>query len=784
MCSLLSTIPEGFEVSLGCGTGGWFAGVLVRPDRDKPYVEDLGEKVSSVGARLRAGQTDGAWQDALCGPVGLQIVLVREGQNQPEVLQTGDRLWGPAAGDTATGEALLCWCEKRSEAWALVVWQDGEARTLVSSSHLLCAPAVAEVDGVVHAACQEMGAAGPEVFVCAEDGTRLYTKPGRAPRLLAVGACLCLVHEEPAVDRCPLRLVEFEGGKHTRDLALPAGDDLNLKPDLAATPAGDLYVAHEACPAWGHDHFLGRHRDLYLWHLAAGADVFCAAPGRLSIPYRASHGLNEPPVQPRLLLVDGQPAVAFRRFEYYTARPLSWHVYLTRCDGCTWTPPARLSSVHGLPETAYAVRENGGQLLAAFTNCEQRPPLTLEDYYAGREAQGMPGRVHNTFVTIESLPLDTDHGPVPSLPNRVGEEYGISLGVRAPAPPPPHHAPPSAPGELVWGDLHQHTLWSKCISPVDGTREENLRYQRDVLGCRVFSFGEHTTMMSDSEFTYCLDQMEAEAGADGVVIYGTEPWSEGHDTNLYAIDREVFQRLRLIYQRHRSLEAILREIKREFPKREVACLRHFHGGGAGRWNVAAPAVVETRVPEIEPAMEAMQIRGNVFLGETDAHPGLPAFPVNFLNAGARIGLVGGTDHSNDPGPNHFCLTGFWVEAFTAEAVWDALWERKTVALSNGKIGIWAQAGDVPIGEGLSASGEVRICAWLSSARDLTRATLVRDGEVLGWQAVAGTTAEIELVDPAPAPGAHWYCVTAEAESSPDLRRPVMGHASPFFVAVE
>ena len=82
-----------------------------------------------------------------------------------------------------------------------------------------------------------------------------------------------------------------------------------------------------------------------------------------------------------------------------------------------------------------------------------------------------------------------------------------------------------------------------------------------------------------------------------------------------------------------------------------------------------------------------------------------------------------------------------------------------------------------------SEGVVRVKAWLSSARKVRRATLIRNGEVLGWQDTDAETVAIELVDEDAPQGAHWYCVTAEAESSPDLSRPVLGHASPFFVTV-
>ncbi len=779
----LVKVYQGFSISAGIGAAGWFGAVQARPDRDKPFVEDLGETDANQGAKLKAGRTDADWQKALLGQVGLRAVLAQDGAKDTTCLLETDQLQGPAAAKRTTADALLAWTMQENDQWRLQTWRDGDAQTLYSSANALRHPTVAEIEGRVAAACQEMTDSGPQIVVHFAAGDEILRTAGRQPLLLADGSRLFMLCEKPDRDSCSLQLCEFRNGELRRDITLPAGDALNLNADMVVDPAdGSLYIVHESCPAWGYDHFIGRHRDLYLWRLDRDENRIVASPGRLPVPYAASHDLNRPPVQPRIAVHDGQPVVAFRRFCYWGARPFSWHVYCMKFDGCTWGTPVQVSSHYGLQETDYALFSDGSRLLLAYTACEQRPPLTPEDVDAGREPRGMPGRVHNHWTVVEAVDLQNGQPPQRLLPNHLQGEYTISLGTRDIAPEPPRNAPDNAPRYLAWGDIHQHTLWSKCMSPVDGTLRENLRYQRDVLGCRVFSAAEHTTMMSDSEFTYYCDELAAEAGADGVALYGCEPWSNGHDTNLYAIDREVFQRLRLIYMRHRELGEILENIRKEFPNREVACLRHFHGGGSGTWSTGSPDVPSTHMPEIEPAMEAMQIRGNVFLGETEAHPGLPAFPVNFLNAGCRVGLIGGTDHSSPwARNNHFCLTGFWVEEITPEAVWDALWNRRTIAMSNGKIAIWTDCQGHEMGKDVKADGDVRIRAWLSSARPIRRVTLVRDGEILGWQDVNAETAELELVDQNPASGSHWYSVTAEADSSPDLPRPVTGHSSPVFI---
>lgn len=791
-------IPEGFACAAGFGAAGPYAAVLVRPDRDKPFVHHLGERDNTTGAELKPGKTLAQWREALVGTSRLRAVLVtrKGGAWQETDLTEAERIEGPAVASRTDAEALVAWSGRKEGRWELRLYRDGATETVLVTERVLRAPAVAEAEGTVYLACQAMEPKGCTIRLVDGTGTVLLETTGRNPRLERVGKRVYLLHERPAPSACTLVLTEIESGEARRSWDIPAADDLNLNAALASDPEAEtLYIAHETTPAWGYDHMLGRHRELCLWRLAANGSgpeaVAHTANGRLPVPYAASHGLNRTALQPRVCLLEGEPAVAFRRHQYYLPGAFAWHCFLIRHTPAGWTAPVRISPEHGLPETAYAVLGEGAGVLTALPCSAQTPGLTREEYDRGEEGRSM-GRVHETWVELATRPAEKDLGPVAPLPNHNQGTYTITLAARDVAPDPgPVRAEEGTP-RLIWGDLHQHTVWSKCIAPIDGTREENLRYQRDMLGCRVFSFGEHTTMMSDSEFTYYLDQMEAEAGADGIVLYGCEPWSLGHDTNFYAIDREVFEWLRYIYLCTRSLKEMIHTVAREFPHREVAALRHFHGPTVAHfeergdpdlpWGSNAPEVPSTHVPAVEPAMEAMQIRGNVMMYERD---GQPRFPVNFLNGGAKIGLVGGSDHSSPKDlKNHFCLTGFWADEPTAEGVWKALWNRKTLAASNGKIALWPTVEGAVLGEEVKAAGPVRVRVRFAAARPVTRMTLIRDGEILPWTAVNAANGEIELTDPDAAAGARWYCVTAEGESAPDLQAPVLVHASPFFVNQE
>ena len=131
-------------------------------------------------------------------------------------------------------------------------------------------------------------------------------------------------------------------------------------------------------------------------------------------------------------------------------------------------------------------------------------------------------------------------------------------------------------------------------------------------------------------------------------------------------------------------------------------------------------------------MEAMQTRGNMMV---TSFRDRPFFPNNFLTSGARIGLVGGSDHSRGAGPNRFCLTGLWVSDVTPQAVFDALRSRRTVATANGKIAVWATSQGKSIGESVSVSGSVTIEAHLACATPIHRVCLMRDGELLAWHEI-------------------------------------------------
>ncbi|MCK5380401.1 MAG: hypothetical protein KAJ81_02955, partial [Candidatus Latescibacteria bacterium] len=611
---------------------------------------------------------------------------------------------------------------------------------------------------------------------------------GRRPRLAGSNAGQAFLMVERST-RLNVNLVAYRLNSRgaMKPIHAPRMGDYNFNAHLACHSSdGSVYAVYEVCPRWGMDERVGLHRDMALMGLAPGADRFEAEPdtqdGILSIEraaFKDGSVQNLTTINPRVFLLDDKPAVAFRGFRFVGAKSYGWDTYLMRHSLGRWVPPVRISEHPGPPDAGYAVLSRGEEVLCFLPCCDHLPVRSFAE-----EANGLPGRptqpARKHRIEISRLRNDESFCSV-----AIPVDKQAAYIPREVAPDPPAMALPGETLTLIWGDLHAHSAYSKCMSVNDGSPQDVLRFQRDVLGCRVLCLTDHVEYMTQPEFTHVLDCLEEEAGDDCIPLYAVE-WAKrpAHHTNFYAMDRGVFERLRALMLVSDHLTPLYERIKRELPPGSVTAIRHMHGINQDDYGVSGPRVTDTHDPELEWAMEAMQTRGNMM---GTAYPSWPPFPNNFLNKGAKIGLVGGSDHSRGRGSNRFCLTGFWVHEASPVGIFRAIRDRKTIAASNVKIAVYATLDGRAMGAVVDVSDSVRITCRLSSAREIHQVCLMRDGVFLSWTDVGATEATVELVDEDVAPGPHWYVVTVDAafvEPEPAGYCPSdIVHASPFFVNV-
>jgi hypothetical protein len=321
------------------------------------------------------------------------------------------------------------------------------------------------------------------------------------------------------------------------------------------------------------------------------------------------------------------------------------------------------------------------------------------------------------------------------------------------------------------------------MASMDGSPEEMVRFQRDVLGCKVLTFTDHLHLMNQREVAYHWDMLEAEAGDECVVLYGCEPGTfPDHHTNFYAIDRDIADRLWRIVYRFHSRNEIYRRIRKELPPRSVAVMRHFHGWNWQGGDPQSDLIGRDWAADLEIAAEAMQNRGCSLLNQTPNDPGLPAFPANFFDKGAKMGLVAGSDHNGGQGILHYCITGIWAEKADAQSVWEALWNRRTLAGQNGKVALWTTCNGQPMGSEVQGVDTVSVQVQASSARPLRRAALMVNGELGPWTDLEGTSARFELETKYYGPNPAWACVAVEADGAYQDSS-VLTFSSPHFLAL-
>ena len=781
----LRVIQGGYSCDAGLTPDGWFAGVKVIEDFDARYLAECGRQTVT----FREGVSEEKWSDEFCSaPRKLILVGDLAGREVCETLAEADRIDGPATADGP--RPAVAWIEKAGGTYRLMLRTPEGTQCVLESEKPRRAPALAWAGGEALLACEYAERGRSFVEVRKVSGESLHTTEGSRPRLVSAGpGRLVLI-----VERCNgpqsfvLAACECFVGGPAREVPLPPADDYNLNADLVVEPLdGTVYAVWESCPAWGYDERVGLHRTLSLWYLSDGGSTFQPAPGTANgfLPVRHEAYLdgtmhNYVPIHPRVMLIDGEPAVAWRRFRFTGVKGFGWDTFLTRMVDGRWTSPERVSANEGPQDSRYAIRSRGEELLGFFPCSDNRRSRTFEEEAAGDPGSGRTGYANNHRVEISRFGVNESH-PDLAVPHWKRGVYVVNPGLEKVAPDPlPLDGEPEGLA-LIWGDLHAHSSYSKCMSGNDGTPQDVLRFERDTLGCKVLCLTEHVEYLSSPEFTHVLDTVESECGEDCIPFFGVE-WAKkpAHHTNFFAIDREIFDRLRALMLVCDHLTPLYERIRQELPAGSVVAIRHMHGMSSDDFGVSGPRVTETHEPATEWAMESMQTRGNMMVAPCGK---VPPFPNNFLNSGARLGLIGGSDHSRGGGPNRFCLTGFWVPEITPRAAFDAIRNRKTVGVANGKVAMWPTLGGKPMGESLTAEGPVRIQVRLSCATSILRACLMRDGTLLDWQEIGAPVAQVELMDNDPPAGSHWYSVTVEAQSAFE-RPPILAHASPFFVEVE
>jgi hypothetical protein len=637
-----------------------------------------------------------------------------------------------------------------------------------------------------------------QIVVTNRTGQEILRREGRRGKMIGgSNRCFLLYEKLNGVNNVTIHVVKMEQGLVTGELEIPPMDEINFNAEgFFKSEDNTLYVVYAASPALGMNELVNKNRSIGLSIIDTEAMNCLYQKTNIVVDVHRETlfetcVFNLTPEYPQVKIINNIIVVFFTQFRYRGKKTFGWDRYAIKWENDHWNIPVRLTENYGPNDSGYSVLAVKDRIYGFFPVCHQRPISTIEEIENGVKSNRCTDNIRNCSVEIRELDL-TQSLPAIEKPKKMDSFYVIDKSPRKVVvdPEPLDNIPDSK--RLIWGDLHEHTQYSKCESCNDGSPEDVLDFQRDVLGCQVLAVSDHVEYMSHPEITHVFDSVEKACRGYYIPLYGVE-WAKmpSHHTNFFTIKREIFEELRILMIATQDRNSLYDRIKKELPEKSVIAIRHFHGFNNNEHGIEQPGTLTTFDPELELAMEAMQSRRNNMLGVKKASRlGVPnklkvgeyLFPNNFLNGGAKIGLVGGSDHSRGMGINNFCLTGFWVDDFSSGSVFKSIYDRTTFGVTNGKIAMYASIDDNPMGSEIKAKSPVHIKAWYSSGMKITSFFILRDSEIIHVQELNRRKGRAEFTDRNVEPGNHWYVVSFIGESK-CCNKKILGHCSPFFVEI-
>ncbi len=561
----------------------------------------------------------------------------------------------------------------------------------------------------------------------------------------------------------------------------PTGS-FHLTPAITATD-GHAWVVWSRTTRWGQlNHRFNHIRSLHAAVVTPGAagDLSVAPapgqpalgdPGRLpvtAIPFRhvaEDEFIN--PQSPRIVLGPQGPVVFYRQFRSAAFKDFGWTICAVRHTGDNWTAPERLSTHSGAPDTPYGVvlasADGASWLLAYHAGDYTRSP-----------SQHPSHPVENHRLVVEQVRL-TDQASAPPTDNPP---------VTAPAVlPVPSAQPASAEPtraatvndrsySLLFGDLHRHSAYSKCLSANDGAPLNHWQWVQDVAELDFYALTEHLEYMSYAEWRHVEDLAALLATGGVLALYGFELAIPPGHTNFFYADQAIGHDLRVACLSSPDLAALWPKLDAWLPPGKVVAIRH-HQGHRG------DDLARTYDPAYEPVAEIIQTRGEY-----------PQWVQSLWRQGLRVGVVGASDHSR-AAPFVQALTGLWLPAGerSREAVLAGLQSRRTFATNGPRMSVFLSATgaergpSLVMGEQGNMTGPPRLHLAASGTRPLETVEFYRDDRLLHVESVSEPRVQLEyLAEPAPAGDhAYWVRVTQQPEQHSPRSHQGIAYSSPLWL---
>jgi hypothetical protein len=317
---------------------------------------------------------------------------------------------------------------------------------------------------------------------------------------------------------------------------------------------------------------------------------------------------------------------------------------------------------------------------------------------------------------------------------------------------------------LLWGDLHGHTLFSDGR----GTVEEYYDFAQRVAGLDFCAVSDHAFELVDEMWAHSKAVTNRLNQPGTFVTFNGYEWSgqtpDGGDHNCYFLaDEPPIFRSTLMYDRRnlqmdhaaekvKTVAELMERLARLLRDKDVLCIPHFGGRrGNPRWHD----------PRVQRLIEVYS-----------DHQRSEAWANTFLAAGHRVGIMASTDnHYGNPGYGYLKIQPDWrkqeigtsliavyAAERTREAIFHALYDRRTYATSGARIILDVRANGQPMGSELRAAEAPLLEVLVIGTANIDRIEIKKNGKVAHVEPGQRDAMRFEWRDPAFQPDQSCYYV--------------------------
>jgi hypothetical protein len=552
----------------------------------------------------------------------------------------------------------------------------------------------------------------------------------------------------------------------------------SLHPSLATTPEGILFCADDVIAIGAHGGSgstrlverdrLGtaRRAGVRPDGLAVPGDLAPDVVARVRVSRLAAGGFEDtgpvgrqarvsPASLPRLGVSNaGSVAVAYRCVRRLPLMLYYWETVAERYGDSGWEGFFTFQGADG-PLEEPAVAGGDGEVLVAWQEDGRRARgLSWTEGFGGEEC--LSRREHYGEVVWHSvheggqirlgrLPL-----PAPAVPGAVPP--GLKVVAETPparesdAHPEPDPRPWASrrrershdryvteiagrPHVLFWGDLHRHSLISRCTAGDEPELDDFYRYSFDVCEYDFWAVTDHAENTSSYQW-WSIQKLADVLHVSGrfVPFYGFE-WTSttGHQNVIY----ESLGRGAPIYSSTAAATSNPRQLWDHLRGTGLRSLTIPHHPGSSMvpfdWSYRDEAML--RLVEVFQACRGNYEVDGCFRQYSDGTlPG--TFAMDGLHAGHRFGLIASSDHGNGAS-----YVGAYAEELSRPSVFAALHDRRTIAATTRDIVVDLRLNDCFMGGDAEACDRASVVGFARGYRDIARIDLLRNGETArSWAA--------------------------------------------------